>query len=393
MTGDSTLTAGAGSGGTPASSLTVTDNGTIELGLGSGSGTSNSGLLDLHASSTNLLTGSGTIIMSAGISNQVSFGAGSASNSNTIASGILIQGQHGVITEDSAGAILTNNGTINANVSDGTDTAGNSGIQVRWVGSSGSGTNNGTIEATNGGSLTLGASGTPFTNNGSLLDSGSGSTLWIGNGGPNNGVWTSPTGTISLTSNATLDLGGQFTQGDLANFTRDSSATTVNLAGRLNGNLTLNNTLGSWNLGVGNIGGTLYDGTFSIAAASTAQLFAVGAVSTLDDMTIDSPIVLSSLDSGGNSPRIQVADSMVLNTTLDLGSSNTSVSASLNFVNSGVLSLFTQSVTGTGTIVAGGNTSNTMNSSNTSLTIGSGITIEGQNVSIQVGKPFLRSHL
>ena len=77
ITGDDSLTAGSGS-----SSLTLTDNGTIEFGQGSSTAVGNSGQLDLHASSTNLLTGTGTVIMSGGISNQLSFDAGSAGSSD-----------------------------------------------------------------------------------------------------------------------------------------------------------------------------------------------------------------------------------------------------------------------------------------------------------------------
>src|SRR5207247_2436447 len=114
----------------------------------------------------------------------------------------------------------------------------------------------------------------------------------------------------------------QFTQADLANFSR-GSGTTVNLTGRLSGNFTLNDTLGAWNLK----GGTLYNGTFSIQSGSlsSTQLFVTGTEGNLDAEILSSPVNLVTKDSGNNSPRLAVVDGLTLNTTLNLGSADTSV--------------------------------------------------------------------
>ena len=348
----------------------VTDNGTIDIGVGS-----NYGFLFLKtatAGNNTELAGTGTIVFSSGVagtSNQLTF----AGSTNTIDSGITIDGQHGYISANGGGEIITNNGIIDGNVADGS----NGGIEIRDLGSTGSSGNTGTIEATAGGSAGVGESNTDFINTGTLKADGSGSTLTIGTGGEDQGTWTSPTGTITLTNNATLNLGGTFTQNDLANFSRDGTANTVNLTGTVSGNLTLNNTLGTWNFK-----GALYNGTFSIANGSSAQLIATNTAGILDDETVNSPINIST-KFGGQPPQLTVVDNLVLNTTLNLGSADNSVFATLNFANTGVQSLFTQSVTTTssGTIIVGG-ASNQMDSLNTSLTFGSGITIEGQNVSI-----------
>src|SRR5262245_33000046 len=142
----------------------VTVHGTINLVDSTSFGT-----LDLKpapAANNAKLTGAGSIVFGANASNQLSFGS---SGTNIIVSGILIHGRHGAITTDSAGVVITNNGTIQADVSDGAA----SGITVRWTGSTGTGSNTGLIQAISGGTLTIGGSGTPFTNTGTLKADGS----------------------------------------------------------------------------------------------------------------------------------------------------------------------------------------------------------------------------
>ena len=89
--------------------------GTIYVG-GTGGASPNGGGLTLNGAQS-LLTGTGAFVFA---------GTTSSTNANnalvingTIGAGFTVDGQHGSISEPSAGAILVNNGTIDANVPDG----------------------------------------------------------------------------------------------------------------------------------------------------------------------------------------------------------------------------------------------------------------------------------
>ena len=100
-------------------------------------------------------------------------------------------------------------------------------------------------------------------------------------------------------------------------------------------------------------------------------------------MTLDSPINLSMLDSLNQDPSINVYDNLVLNTTLDVGTiGGSSVSATLAFGAGGQLSDLAETITGTGTIVMGGNAANDLYMNLRRMTIGQNITIEGQSGTI-----------
>src|SRR5262249_24522471 len=101
----------------------VTVNGTINLGDASSYGQMD--LVAVSPTTSTKLTGVGTLVFGSNLSNQLTFGGGLGTH--TIDTNVLIRGQHGFIGADSAGIVLTNSGTIQADVSDGA----NSGITVR----------------------------------------------------------------------------------------------------------------------------------------------------------------------------------------------------------------------------------------------------------------------
>ena len=128
----------------------VTDNGTISLG---GAGTVSAGGGLALSGNQALLTGTGAVVLSSGV---FATNANDTLNVNgTIASNIVVQGQHGLIY------VTTNNGLIDAEGND----SGNGGISVRFNGTLG--TNNGVITAVAGGMVTAGSSNN-FTNTGTL---------------------------------------------------------------------------------------------------------------------------------------------------------------------------------------------------------------------------------
>ena len=124
------------------------------------------------------------------------------------------------------------------------------------------------------------------------------------------------------------------------------------------------------------MGGWLYNGIFSIASGSTAQLIATSAFSNLDEMTLDSPINLST----NPNSTFDVYDNLVLNTTLDVGTiGGAAVYGSINFLIGGQQSDPAETLGGTGTIVMGGSASNDLYMNLRGMTIGQNITIEGQS--------------
>ncbi|HUY35813.1 MAG TPA: Ig-like domain repeat protein [Pirellulales bacterium] len=349
------------------------DNVTLDLGNSSGSTFGN--LFFNSNGNGNQTLGvtsgaTGTIVLGANTNNILSESQGFG-QSLTIASGITIEGDNGTVGNNFG--TLTNNGVINADTSGGT-------LNVA-LGKNGS--NAGTIEATSGGSLTVfGNSGGTWTNTGSgTISIAGGGTLSIDDSPAD--PWTN-SGTISSTG-STVNLDGAFTQADLGTFTRDA-ASTVNLSGDLIGNLALDGATGSWNLtggelGAPPIGSTTGGGTFS--ASGGATLFATAFGGTLNAETLASPIDFST----NNFTLAHVTGgSLTLdNVTLDLGNSSGSTSANLFF--NGVETLGGGA---TGTIVLGGNTNNLL--SGTALTIGTGITIKGDNGTIGSGNGTLTNN-
>src|SRR5262249_46460524 len=93
-------------------------------------------------------------------------------------------------------------------------------------------------------------------------------------------------------------------------------------------------------------------------------------LSTLNAVTLDGTLDMSS----NFAPQVYVTNGMTLNGTIQLGSADGTVTAFLTF--SG-----TQALSGTGSIIFGGALNNDLAISNDSaiLTVGAGITIDGQS--------------
>ena len=203
-----------GNGTLSLSNGTLTDSGTVTLGNQINSSSSG----EMIFNSTQTISGNGVITF--GFFNNSIF-SGNANQTLTIASGITIQGQTGQIFGNAA---VVNNGTINANASGqkitiapGTTTFTNNGTVEGTNGGSisiafATGTNTGTVQATGGGNITVTGNSAIgiYTGFGNLSISGGG-TLFINSGNTNS--WQN-TATISVTG-STLDLGGTVTQANL----------------------------------------------------------------------------------------------------------------------------------------------------------------------------------
>ena len=178
-------------------------------------------------------------------------------------------------------------------------------------------------------------------------------------------------GNITMT-NSSVFLGGSFTLATLGAFSR--SGGTVYLSGTLTNTgtiLALNNTAGTWMLD----GGTIVGGT--ITTSGTAVLGTNGNSSTLSG-----PLTLAgTLDENNGGSVTIVANSQGGGLTLVSGLVEITGDSSLNF--SG-----TQSLAGTGEVLfnGGDNHNNQLNvQGNGTLTIASGITIDGLTATINAG--------
>jgi hypothetical protein len=232
-------------------------------------------------------------------------------------------------------------------------------------------TNEGTIHVSSG-SIRL---GNVFTNNGQITaDSGTG--LALGDS------WnTSPAesflamadqwfnlGTIT-TTNAQVLLGGwlQYTATNLQSLSLAGDA--VTLIGTLDNTghtLALGSSAsfspGSWSLG----GGRIYQGT--VTSANGAALIATSTQSTLDGVTLD-----GTLDMRATGASVHVINNLTLNGLIELGGAGGN--ANLNFT-----TFFTpETISGNGSIQFGAGSFNVLqaNASFGTLTLGSGITLDG----------------
>jgi Malectin domain len=248
-------------------------------------------------------------------------------------------------------------------------------------------TNEGTIEAASGETLTvynltntsgstLSFSGAFLNLNGALNNQPGGSIAATGGtvtlGDPSftsTTVWTN-SGSITVT-NATLDLGGVFTLAGMGTIAQ--SADVVNLVGTLNNTgttLALNAATGSWNLDAG----ILKNGT--LTESGGAELVITGSGGTLDGVTVDGILDLTgSMTSRPSNGEVYatVLDGMTLNGTANLGNASGSIGGELDFDN-------TETLSGAGTIVFG-KSNNWLNSqySSAGLTIGPGIVVHGSS--------------
>ncbi len=328
------------------------------------------GTINFDDSGDNLIfQGTQTLGISAGDTGAINFAAGSSGASSitdsgaagttlTIAAGITIEGGNGSI--NSGGAAFDNQGIISANAAGNPLNLGG----TNW-------TNDGTIQATSGGSIGLGGSWTnnapgqimatnaPISFAGSWTNDGSiqlmGGTAAVSGTGTDDGMLSINGGTANLTGTITL--------GSNATFSRDSSIPgTVNLTGTLNlAGQTLDSGAGAWILNSGTIkGGTV----------SNALLTASSTASTLQDVTL-----AGSLDvTGAGFPTVEVRGAGL---TLQGGSIMLEGNEG-NLIFNG-----SQTLAGSGTVTFGSTSgySNAIADSGAgnTLTIAAGITIHGGN--------------
>jgi hypothetical protein len=379
LNSDLDLTA-SGANATVLDGLTL--NGTATLGAAHNvSGSS------LSFSMAETLGGTGSVVFATG-------GASSQLNvyyylnaTLTIGAGITVHGGNGTVgyfNSPGYGAVV-NNGTINA------DVAG-AGISFTTA----SFTNAGTLEATNGGRLsvsgltgnlgtaTLSGTGSSLSVNGSnytvnsSLSAGSGQTLAL------LGTWTAATGVTITVSGGTFGLGtpSSLSAISLTNSTLDVQAnyTYTQLQSLLSGNTleigtggTLDNTGNTLTLnGSGQslllVGGTLKGGT--VSASSGAKVIVTGSGSILDGVTLNSDLDLTA--SGASAA---VVNGLTLNGTATLGAAN-------NFSGDTLFFNTTETLGGTGTVrfaTGGGTNELFIYYTGVTLTIGAGITIRGGN--------------
>ena len=165
-------------------------------------------------------------------------------------------------------------------------------------------------------------------------------------------------------SNSTLVFRGSFTTDNLGTINRNNG--NIYLSGTLNNTnmtLTLDAASGSWILNHGTVNG----GT--IATSGGASFIVSGG--TLDGVTIN-----GTLDVGNsiNGVELSLTNGLVLNGTMLVGNPTDYLNGSVHFKGS-------QSVSGSGTVAFGYSVNNNLYlyNSGTALTLGSGITLRGQN--------------
>jgi hypothetical protein len=210
----------------------IADNGTITVNSNSGG---NSTVLGFNGGT---LSGTGSIVLNRS-------GSGAELNGSlTQASGHTIQGQGQI------NATLTNNGTVNANVSGGTLTLLTNAM-----------TNNNLFEATGGGTLAITGITVTQGSNGQISASGTGSLVNL------TGSTTIAGGILSSSSGGAIESSGTNT---LSSLTNDAAVnvlngTTLNVSGDLtdNGTITVNSNSGGNGTLLSFSGGTL-SGTGSI---------------------------------------------------------------------------------------------------------------------------------
>ncbi len=223
----------------------------------------------LDFSGTQTLGGTGTVEFADG-GNINATGSGGLL---TIGSGITVQciGNAQPAFLNAGSSTIDNQGIINAN-----DANANYGITLES--GTGSWKNDGTVEATNGGSLTLTGN---WTNNADGSIAVTGSTLNL------SGTWSNA-GTFTSQGASSVNLGGTFGLANLGNYTRDAAGKdTFNVVGTLNlAGQTLNASAGPglWKVENGTIeNGTIGGGvTFDTVGTNTSTLQSVTLAGTLN---------------------------------------------------------------------------------------------------------------
>ena len=281
---------------------------------------------------THTFEGTGEVVFA---SNSQGFINTTTNTNLTIGAGtITIRGKAGRVGSSGATVVVTNEGTIHS------DEPGR--IDVR---AGGGFTNNATLEASGGGDLRLLDT---WTNDATITISGGG-TLTL------DGDWSN-TGTIASTDSV-VELDGMFTLSDLGTFNRTGG--TVELMGTLDNvsDLALDMTTGDWEMRGGRIEGG------AVSGMDGAELIFTSSSGTLNGVTFDAPMNLSA-----SSARVSIENGLTLNDTATLG-------ASAQIAFGGQAHTFE----GAGEVVFASASQGFVNTTtNTNLTIGSGMTIRGK---------------
>jgi hypothetical protein len=242
-------------------------NGTVNI--------NNSSLLNFEGDQT--LSGSGSIVLGGAGNNRI--GVDGGSKTLTVASGMTIRGENGLIglgqLVNGSGNALVNNGTISADVAGGV---------ITLLGLSSGITNNGTISALNGGTLQLQSNltGTPT----GQLVAGAGSTI-LQQGVTITGVInTSGSGNLQASGSGSNYLSGVTLNGNL-----DLASATA--AERVVGNLTLNGTINVNNSSILNFeGDQTISGNGSIVLGGTGGSNRIGVDGGSKTLTVASGITI-----------------------------------------------------------------------------------------------------
>lgn len=186
-----------------------------------------------------------------------------------------------------------------------------------------------------------------------------------------NGAWNAASGRPAITvAGGRLQLGGIFSlrPGEIVQTapTSSSGEPAVTIEGTLNGDLTLDASTGSWALS-----GTIIGGTVTESGGAVLRL--AGSGGTLNGVTVDGPLNLLGA-------QLTVLNGLVLNGTMQVGQSSGGLN-SFGYVYFGNSTTPAGTLTGTGTVVLGGNPldslSNRSSLPGSLLTIGQGVTILG----------------
>jgi hypothetical protein len=291
------------------------------------------------------LGGTGQVVMGGFAPGGINDLVDAANGPVTIGPGITIHGGGGTI-EGGAGAMLTNQGTISADVN-GTS------ITVEFF------VNQGRLSAINGAGLTMFG----FSNNGTITAAGGGTTtagLVLEGNWSNSGVISGNASDFNLLGTfTTASVGGVINPGG----TNFLGGTLINT----NSTLTLNPSNGTWVLsGITIEGGTVVttDG-IPLVIPDFNQAFLFG-------VTLDSPLTVS------NGATLYVGSGLTLNSTITLASSNDHNASLVFYPNAGTLG-------GTGQVVMGGLApqNDTVVDPYGAVTIGPGITIHGAGGTIE----------
>ncbi|HEV3261080.1 MAG TPA: PEP-CTERM sorting domain-containing protein, partial [Gemmataceae bacterium] len=266
-----TISPGSTVTGVNASSTTlqgiITNNGTFALN-------STGSFTDLHISGTVELAGSGTLAMSNSPNNRV-FATGADTLTNDVNHTIQGSGELGINNAGFA-FTLTNNGTINANQAAALLVAPTNAVS-----------NNGTLEATAGGTLLL--TGGTFSNSGTglILATGAGSVVDFNGATITGGTLTTQSGgTIQNSGTATLDGSTNSPTISSGSTVTLLNATSTTLMGTIinNGTIAQNSTGSFTDLHLSGAVTLTGTGVLALSDSPNNRIYATGADSLTNDV-------------------------------------------------------------------------------------------------------------